>query len=171
MRFFKGDFVRSTVCFFLIFSFFFSGCNSFFNRNYSSDTISKKKMQASRKDAIIKDNKVLVTTVVTYLNDVSALAYYNREYFFIEIYNEDQVDYSNVIDYTLNGRDLLWIREIKSDEFDEILHPNNKWSRCYLVAFKGVSELETREMVLEMSIGRIGTMHFDFSLKIVPLSM
>lgn len=163
--------MRGVAFFVFVLMLFFSGCDSFFNRGYSVDIVSEKKIQASRKDAILKDNKVVMTVIATYLNNVSALAYYNREYFFIEIYNENQIDYSNVIDYTLNDRKPLWIREIKNDEFDEILRPNNKWSRCYLAAFSDISELESREMILKMNVGKVGVMSFDFSLKIVPLQM
>ena len=153
---------------FLLIVFLLVGCNSSF-MNSNKDVLAEKKSQASRKASISKGNKVLMTAIVTHLNDVSVMAYHNREYFFVEIYSEEEMDYGGIITYTLNGKSPLWVREIKSDEFDKILNPSNKWSRCYMVAFKTLSELELRNMVLTMEVSQLGKMEFDFTIKLLPL--
>lgn len=158
---------KIAVLYFLLF-LFFQGCNSFFSNNhYTLDIVSEKKVQASRKGEIIRGNKVLAIATVTHLNEVSALVYHGREYFFVELYSED--DIGDFIEYDLNNSNPLWVREIAQDEFDEILKPNNKWSRCFLVAFNAIGGIGAREIVLNMNIIGLGTMKFDFSFKILPM--
>lgn len=160
--------MKKSICFIILFSLFvFCGCNSFFSNSYTLDVVAEKKVQASRKGEILKDQKVVLVATVMHLNDVSVVAYHGREYFFVEIYDEGQLN--GYIDYKLNGSSPLWIREIQSDEFDEILKPNNKWSKCYLVAFKSVGKLELREMFLKMEVIGVGTMNFDFGFKSLPM--
>ncbi|WP_104696781.1 MULTISPECIES: hypothetical protein [unclassified Helicobacter] len=147
---------------------FFQGCNSFFSNNtYALDIVGEKKVQASRKGEIVKDNKVLVVATVTHLNEVSALTYRGREYFFVEFYSED--DIGNFVEYHLNKLKPLWVREITKDEFDEVLKPNNKWSKCYLVAFDSIGGIGAREMILGMDVVGFGIMEFDFGFKTLPM--
>ncbi|CBG39828.1 hypothetical protein [Helicobacter mustelae] len=148
---------------------FLEGCNTFFGQEDGVDILAEKKVQASRKAEIIENHKILMTMVVTYLNEVSELAYYNRKYFFVEIFQEDSSSDAPLIDYFLNGQKSLWVREIHEDEFDKILIPRNKWSKCFLVAFHDLNELESRDMVLKAEVSSMGTMTFDFSFKTLPM--
>lgn len=157
------------ILYFVIPLFLLSGCSTFFSSENNLDILDEKKVQASRKSEIIKDKKILMSMVVTHLNEVSVTAYYNREYFFVEIFQEDINDTLPLIDYSLNNQEPLWIREIKKDEFDKILSPSNKWSKCYLLAFKSLSNLGSRSMILKAKVASQGEMEFDFSFKTLPM--
>ena len=145
------------------------GCNSFFSNSYGFDIITEKKMQSSRKSEIIRDNRVEITTIITHLNEISPITYNNREYFFVEVYGEEPSNYEGMIDYMLNGEKPLWIREVQSDEFDEILSPSNRWSKCYLLAFRAVGKLASRDLLLDMKVIGLGDMSFDFGFKTLPM--
>ncbi|MCE3036688.1 hypothetical protein LW135_02425 [Helicobacter sp. faydin-H20] len=148
--------------------FVFLGCSTVFVSDDDIDILSEKKVQASRKGEIIKDKKNYMNMIVTHLNEVSQSAYNNREYFFVEIFQEEGDGDFSLVEYTLNGITPLWIREVKSDEFDEIIKPSNKWSKCYLLAFRKIANLESRDMVLNARVVSYGTMTFDFSFKTLP---
>ncbi|PAF52767.1 hypothetical protein [Helicobacter sp. 13S00477-4] len=155
--------------FFLI-ALFFLGCNSYYIDSYKPDIIAEKKIQASRKGQIIKNQKPVVIAVATHLNEVDDVVYGGREYFFVEIFSEDQSIFLNdMIDFTLFKKPPIWVREIKKDEFDEILHSSNKWSKVYLIAFNKLDPLSSRNAKLIMEVYGLGKIVFDFAYQAIPM--
>ncbi|WP_104748871.1 hypothetical protein [Helicobacter cetorum] len=159
----------------LVFLFFCLGCVSNFNEDtYTLDLVLEKKIQASRKGEITKDNVPIITAIATHLNDVDNGTYYYHEYFLVEIFtqNSDYID-NDYISYELFGRkptgsDPLWVREITKDEFDGILETTNKWSRAFLLAFPKLDYLAVKEAKLELNAYSLGAITFNFAYQ-VPL--
>lgn len=155
---------------FFIFIFLIYGCNSYYNISYKPDIVAEKKIQASRKAEIIKDNKPLVIAVAVHLNEVDDIVYGGREYFSVEIFSEDKnIFLNNMISFYLFGKSPIWSREIKKDEYDEILQPSNKWSKLYLVAFDKLDPLDSRKAKLVIEVYHVGKMVFDFSYQAIPM--
>ncbi|PAF48400.1 hypothetical protein BKH46_00355 [Helicobacter sp. 12S02634-8] len=154
------------VCMFVL----LSGCVSYYSGGYKPDVIVERKIQASRKGEIIKDEKPIVVAVATHLNEVDNVVYGGREYFFVEIFSERQdVFYHGMISFTLFGKPPIWVREIKKDEYDEILSASNKWSRTFLVAFDVLDPLASRKAKLVMDIYDVGKITFNFAYQAIPM--
>lgn len=152
--------------FFLIFCsvFIFIGCTSYYEDTYKPDIIFEKRIQASRKGEIQKNQKPVIVAVATHLNEVDNVIYGGREYFFVEIFSENKMIFlNNMINFTLFGKDPIWSREIRKDEFDEILHPSNKWSKSFLIAFDKLDPLASRDAKLVMKVYDFGEIVFDFA--------
>lgn len=147
----------------------FSGCASYYAQTYKPDILVEKKIQASRKGEILRDGKPEVIAIATHLNEVDEVIYNKREYFFIEVFSENKSIFLNgLITYDLFGNMPLWVREIKKDEFDEILHPSNRWSRVFLIAFFKLDSLVSRDAKLTMDLYGWGKIIFDFSYQAMP---
>ncbi|PAF49932.1 hypothetical protein BKH41_01115 [Helicobacter sp. 12S02232-10] len=149
---------------------FFLGCTSYYTDSYKPDVIVEKKIQASRKGEIIKDQKPVVVAVATHLNEVDNVIYGNREYFFVEVFSERQdIFYDGVISFTLFKKPPIWVREIKKDEYDTILSSSNKWSRSFLIAFNKLDSLASRKAKLVMDVYNFGKITFDFTYQAIPM--
>ncbi|GAA7613717.1 hypothetical protein HpJP0108_02660 [Helicobacter pylori] len=159
----------------LVFLFFCLGCVSNFSEDtYTPDLILEKKIQASRKGEITQNNVPIITAIATHLNDVDSGAYYDHEYFLVEIFtqNNDWID-DGYISYELFGtkpigKEPLWVREITKDEFDGILETTNRWSRAFLLAFDKLDYLAVQEAKLELDAYSLGKIVFNFAYQ-VPL--
>lgn len=142
----------------------FSGCTSYYIEIYKPDIVAERKIQASRKGEVLRNGKPEIIAIATHLNEVDEVVYGNREYFFVEVFSENKsVFLSGLITYKLFGKSPIWVREIKKDEFDQILHPSNRWSRVFLVAFFKLDPLVSRETKLTMDLYGWGKIVFDFS--------
>lgn len=64
----------------------------------------------------------------------------------------------------LNKIDPLYIRQINTDEYDELFRPLNKWSSCYLIAFPKISFISKENLVLNVTL-RDKTEVMDFGFK------
>lgn len=116
----------------------------------------------------------IITAIATHLNDVDSGAYYDHEYFLVEIFtqNNDWID-DGYISYELFGtkpigKEPLWVREITKDEFDGILETTNRWSRAFLLAFEKLDYLAVQEAKLELDAYSLGKIVFNFAYQ-VPL--
>ncbi|PAF42543.1 hypothetical protein [Helicobacter sp. 11S03491-1] len=152
--------------------FIFLGCSSYYADTYKPDIIVEKKIQASRKGEIIVNQKPVVVAVATHLNEVDDVIYGGREYFFVEIFSEEQGIFLNgVISFRLFNKPPIWSREIKKDEFDAILHPSNKWSKSFLIAFEKLDPLSSRSAKLVMEVYNLGKITFDFAYQAIPMQL
>ncbi|BDQ29518.1 hypothetical protein [Helicobacter ailurogastricus] len=158
-------------CLFLVFCLLFCGCANRFDTAYIPDFLEEKRTQATRKGEIIKDLRPVVSVFITHLNDVDPVTYHQREFFFVEIFTQDQSIYNNGgIGYTLYGTHgpttPMWVRPIDKDEFDKILRTTNKYSKAYLVAFKKLDYISEQDAKLDMEIDGLGEMHFNFATQV-----
>ncbi|WP_370690906.1 hypothetical protein [Helicobacter cappadocius] len=152
--------------------FIFLGCTSYYEDTYKPDIIFEKKIQASRKGEILKHQKPVVVAVAIHLNEVDNVIYSGREYFFVEIFSENKEIFLNdMIEFTLFGKSPIWSREITKDDFDEILHPSNKWSRNFLVAFDKLDPLASRDAKLVMKVYNLGKIVFNFAYEAAPMQI
>ncbi|PAF53430.1 hypothetical protein BKH42_05755 [Helicobacter sp. 13S00482-2] len=159
----------SMICFAI---FIFFGCTSYYEDTYKPDIIFEKKIQASRKGEILKNKKPILVAVAIHLNEVDNVIYGGREYFFVEIFSENKGIFLNdMIEFTLFGKTPIWSREITRDDFDEILHPSNKWSKTFLVAFEKLDPLASRDAKLMMKVYDLGQIVFDFAYQATPMQI
>ena len=147
------------------------GCG-FYNDSFKPEVLAEKKILNSRKAEIIKDNKVAMVVIATYLNNVNSDIYNTREYFLIEVFSELDI---SLIDYMHFGitsdEQFLWIREIDRDEFEGIIDVSNRWSRLFLVAFSDINEYDKKNLKLDMEVDTLGSMSFDFTYKVLEMQL
>lgn len=154
---------------FILLCFLFSGCG-IYNSSYKPGVLTEKKILSSRKDEIIKDNKVAIIAIATYLNNVYPDMYNTREYFLVEIFSELDIPFIDYMHFSItNNERFLWVREVKKDEFDEIINVSNKWSKVYLVAFSDLNEYDKKNLKLNLDIDNFGSMQFDFTYKVFEI--
>ncbi|MGX2970818.1 hypothetical protein [Helicobacter sp. T3_23-1059] len=157
-------------------SFFFTSCSTYFLRPFAPQTLEEKKIQATRSVQIIKDNQVETMVFATFLNDIEHSFYPNLMYFFVEITdaNHRQINLArfsfSLIDKQGNKHAPNYIKEFSKDEFDEIISPLNKWSQCYLVAFDKSSNIDEKNISLQMIVDD-ESYALDFSFYILPFSI
>lgn len=157
-------------------SFFLTSCSTYFSRPFAPQTLEEKKIQATRSIQIIKDNQVEIMVFATFLNDIEKSFYPNLMYFFVEITdaNHKKVNLArfsfSIIDKQGNKHFPNYIKEFSKDEFDEIISPLNKWSQCYLVAFDKSSNIDKKNISLQMNVDD-ESYALDFSFHILPFSI
>ncbi|WP_233707680.1 hypothetical protein [Helicobacter aurati] len=114
-------------------------------------------------------NELKIAARLTYLNDLDNLAYNNREYFFLEIFNDsDEVVIPDSLQITMFGKKPVWIRYISSEELDDILVLENNYGKGYLIAFQKPSIFLQKHIVIDLSIAHFGNASYDFSYKVIP---
>lgn len=148
------------------FSFFlFIGCTTYFSQTDFLNTPPELLAQNSRVVLLSSsDEKLKIAARLTHLNELDSSIYNGREYFFLEIFNDD--DYVVLPDsmrITMFGRKPLWMREVESREFDDILLLYNTMSYGYLIAFRTPSVFERKKMQVKLSIESFKPAVFDFS--------
>ncbi|WP_199766205.1 hypothetical protein [Helicobacter salomonis] len=146
-------------------------CSDNFAEAYKPDFLAEKRTQATRKGEVIVNLRPVLSALATHLNDVDPVLYHAREFFFVEIFTEDQSFLDNdAISYKLYGlrgfETPAWVREISKDEFDSVLHTTNKYARGFLVAFDKLNHIAQEEAKLEMDIAGLGTITFNFAYKV-----
>lgn len=149
----------------IILCFLFSGC-SYFSDIYKPTIISDQKVLSSRKSQI-QIGKESIIGIATYLNNVMPDIYNNGEYFFLELFSEIDIPIMFMDFSIVNNASFKWIREVNSNDFDEVITTDNKWSKAYLIAFNKVREQDKKNMKLYIDIANIGSMYFDFTYKVL----
>ncbi len=152
----------------------FVSCTNYFEKGYHPELLEERKIQATRKFQIIRNDKIDLVVFATYLNDIERTYYKNLEYFFIEIYapSQEPIIFKRLrIDLaTRDGKSWLepqYIRLLNKNEYDEVLHPINKWSNCYLVAFAKSTLIDTDKMLLRIVVDEQEE-KLDYSFKVIP---
>lgn len=149
----------------------FGGCG-LYHTSYKPGVLAEKKILSSRKAEIIKQGKVEMIMIATHLNNVNPTIYHTREYFFLEVFSELDIPLINYMQFQITrNKRLLWIREVKKDEFDEVINISNKWSRGFLVAFDSIDEHDKKNLTLKVTIDNVGQMNFDFTYKVFEMQL
>lgn len=152
---------------FILLCFLFGGCG-FYKDSFKPEVLAEKKILSSRKAEIIKDNKVSMVVIATYLNNVNPYIYNTREYFLIEVFSELDIPLIDYMHFSItNNEFFLWMREVNKDEFDNIINTSNKWSKLFLVAFSDIDEYDEKNLKLNMEVDNIGSMSFDFTYQVL----
>lgn len=158
----------------LVFAFTFVSCTNYFEKGYRPELLEERKIQATRKFQIIRNDKIDLVVFATYLNDIERTYYKNLEYFFIEIYapSQEPIIFKRLrINLATHDRkswlDPQYIRLLNKDEYDEVLRPINKWSNCYLVAFAKSTLIDADKMLLRIAVDEHEE-RLDYSFKVIP---
>ncbi len=143
----------------------FGSCSSYFNSLKHLKVSPETLAQNSRMVLLAsQDDKLKIVAKMTYLNEIDNSIYRNREYFFLEIFNDDEdVILPDSMQITMFNRKPLWIRPINTDELDDILVLENELSSGYLIAFRRASAFEQKKINIELSITNFKKGVFDFS--------
>lgn len=158
--------LKSLLYYFLVlFCLLFSGCTTYFSKSDFLDTPPELLAQNSRVVLLVStDEKLKIAARLTHLNELDSSIYNGREYFFLEIFNDDDyVVLPDSMQITMFGRKPLWIREVESREFDDVLLLYNTMSYGYLIAFRLPSIFERKKMQIELNIESFKPAIFDFS--------
>ncbi len=149
-------------------------CTNYFEKGYHPQMLEEKKIQATRKLQTIRNDKIDLVIFATYLNDIERTYYKNLEYFFIEIYAPSQepiiLQRLHIQIATRDGKTWLdpqYMRLLGKDEYDAVLHPINKWSNCYLVAFVKSPLIDTDNMLLRIMVDEQVSI-LDYGFKVIP---
>lgn len=154
---------------------FSTACTSYFEEGYYPTVLKEKKIQATRKFQITHDGKIDLVVLATYLNDIERSYYKNLVYFFLEVYAPSQEPINlkrlGVEIATQHGWiEPRYIRLLGRDEYDKVLQPTNKWSRCYFVAFAKPAGLELDKMRLRVTVDEQEA-QLDFAFKSLPFQV
>ena len=156
---------------FILLCFLFGGCG-FYKDSFKPEVLTEKKILSSRKAEIIRDNKVSMVVIATYLNNVNEEIYHTREYFLIEVFSELDIPLIHYMNFNItDNKSFLWIREVKKDEFDEIINTSNKWSKLFLVAFDGIDTHSKKHLRLNIDIDTLGSVNFDFTYQVLEMQL
>lgn len=176
----------------------FSGCSNYFNREFQFEMLEEKKIQATRKAEITKNNKTTLVIFATHVNDIHYKFYKDLEYFFIEIYSplnepinikrfsfdleatkgfsRELKQSSNFLknpyekDSKISELKPVYVNFISPKDYDSLFKPTNKWSKCFLVAFPKLSEVDRESIKLKIFVDGKPLL-FDFSFKTLPFSV
>lgn len=159
-------FIKSILyCLLFLFCILFASCTTYFSKVDFLNPPPELLAQNSRVVLLASsDEKLKIAARLTHLNELDSSIYNGREYFFLEIFNDD--DYVVLPDsmrITMFGRKPLWIREVESREFDDLLTIYNTMSDGYLIAFRPPSVFERKKMQIELNIESFNPAIFDFS--------
>lgn len=162
----KINFLPIFVAFFIT---FFSSCSSYFSKSATSQTPPQEVAQNSRVVLLGgEDNKLKIAARMTYLNPLDSSIFHNREYFFLEIFNDDSdVLLPLSMQVSMFGRKPLWLRKVDSDELDSMLKLENNLSEGYLIAFYPAGPFEQKHIKVVLNIATFEPATFDFSFAIL----
>lgn len=149
----------------LLFCVLCFGCSSYFSKSEFLDTPTELLAQNSRMVLLSGvDEKLKIAARLTHLNSLDSSIYNGREYFFLEIFNDDEyVIVPDSMQLSMFGIKPLWIRPIEAREFDDLLVLHNNLSNGYLIAFRYPSVFEKKNMKIELNIETFKPAVFDFS--------
>ncbi len=153
----------------LFFCISFAGCATYFSKSAFLEAPPELLAQNSRIVLLASnDEKLKIVARLTYLNDLDSSIYNGREYFFLEIFNDDEyVVLPESMQLTMFGRKPLWMRSIEEREFDDLLTLYNTMSNAYLIAFNTPSVFERKRMQIKLSVQSFQPAVFDFSYVIL----
>lgn len=153
----------------LLFCVLCFGCSSYFSKSEFLDTPTELLAQNSRMVLLSGvDEKLKIAARLTHLNSLDSSIYNGREYFFLEIFNDDEyVIVPDSMQLSMFGRKPLWIRPIEAREFDDLLTLYNNLSNGYLIAFRYPSAIQKKRMKVKISIESFEPVTFDFSYVIL----
>lgn len=147
------------------------GCG-FYGDSFKPEVLAEKKILASRKAEIIRNGRVEMIMIATYLNNVNPQIYHTREYFFLEVFSQNDAILPESMAFGItDDAQFLWIREVEKDEFDEVINVSNRWSRGFLVAFDSIDEYSKRNLALNVAINALGEMRFDFAYQVFEMQL
>lgn len=147
----------------------FSGCSTYFTKGEGMQ-ISPQVLSQNSRVALLSssDEKLKIAMRMTYLNDIDSSLFHNREYFFLEIFNDDEdVVLPDSMQISMFNRKPLWIRKVESSELDSILKLENSLAEGYLIAFRPVGPFEAKKIKVDMKIANFKDASFDFSYSIL----
>lgn len=153
-----------------------SSCTIYLNRDFAPQTLEEKKIQATRSFQVIKDNQVQTMLFATFLNGIEKSFYPNLMYFFVEITdaNHEKINlarFSFLLQDKKGQKHIPhYIKELSKNEFDEIISPLNRWSQCYLIAFEKSSQIDEKNVQLQVLVDD-EPYELDFSFHILPFSI
>lgn len=152
------------VTLFLLLAFFLQSCVTYFSDIKSYNIQAQKREQETRTALISQNDKIKFIVKLTRLNPLDSLFYKNREYFFLEVYSDDATfPIPDFLELKLRGIRSLWIREVKRDEFDNLLYTQNRWSKGFLVAFNKIPAGSEKNIKVVLKIIGFNEVIFDFS--------
>lgn len=153
----------------LLFCVLCFGCSSYFSKSEFLDTPTELLAQNSRMVLLSGvDEKLKIAARLTHLNSLDSSIYNGREYFFLEIFNDDEyVIVPDSMQLSMFGRKPLWIRPVEAREFDDLLTLYNNLSNGYLIAFRYPSAIQKKRMKVKISIESFEPVIFDFSYVIL----
>ncbi|GAB0172932.1 hypothetical protein NHP164001_09480 [Helicobacter trogontum] len=162
MQLFFKKFLGYVLLFFYV---FYLGCSSYFSKSEFLDTPPELLAQNSRMILLSgADKKLKIAARLTHLNSLDSSIYNGREYFFLEIFNDDEYTVMpDSMQLSMFGRKPLWIRPIDTRELDDLLTLQNNLSSGYLIAFRYPSVFEKKSMKVQLSIESFEPAVFDFS--------
>lgn len=149
----------------LFFSLLCFGCSSYFTKSEFLDIPHELLAQNSRVILFSdKDEKLKITARLTHLNGLDNGIYNGRQYFFLEIFNDDDnAILPDSMQISMFDKKPLWMRHVESREFDDLLFLQNNLSSGYLIAFKNISATQRKKMKIKISIESFEPKVFDFS--------
>ncbi|WP_202391495.1 hypothetical protein [Helicobacter saguini] len=183
-----AKFASSKANFFIIFVIFFitffSSCSSYFSKSANEQTPPQQLAQNSRivllsgsddtfKSQNVAQNenkgeKLKIAVRMTYLNPLDSSIFHNREYFFLEIFNDDEdVLLPDSMQVSMFGRKPLWLRKVDKNELDSMLKLENTLSEGYLIAFRPAGPFEQKHIKVVLNIATFEPATFDFSFAIL----
>lgn len=153
----------------LCFCFLFLGCSTYFTKSGDDTTPPQVLAQNSRIVLLSSsDEKLKIAARMTYLNSIDSSIFNNREYFFLEIFNDDEeVILPDSMQISMFGRKPLWIRKIDSNEYDDMILLENSLSEGYLIAFLPAGAFEQKRIKVDLKIANFDKATFDFSYAVL----
>ncbi|RDU63594.1 hypothetical protein CQA53_08220 [Helicobacter didelphidarum] len=141
------------------------GCSSYFGKNEHLTIAPQTLAQNSRMVLLSsQDSKLKIAARLTYLNEIDSSIFHGREYFFLEIFNDDEnIVLPDSMQLTMFNRKPLWIRQINQKELDDMLVLENDLSDGYLIAFRRANAFEQKKIQIALSLPNYRVGVFDFS--------
>lgn len=148
---------------------FFISCSSYFTKSEHLNAPPQLISQNSRVVLLSsKDDKLKIIARMTYLNPIDSSVFYNREYFFLEIFNDDEnVIVPDSMQLSMFGKKPLWFRKVDNNEYDDVIMLENNLSSGYLIAFRQAGAFEQKRIKVDMKISNFSTATFDFSYAVL----
>ncbi len=147
----------------------FTNCSSYFSKSEFLKNPPELIAQNSRMALLVSDDgKLKVVARLMHLNEVDGGVYKNREYFFLEIFNDDEdVVLPDSMRITMFDKPPLWIRGVEGRELDDVLFLDNSLSYGFLIAFNRPSVFKLKNMEIKLVVDNFQPAIFNFSYTIL----
>lgn len=157
----------------LITGLFLCGCSSYFSEIKHIKISPQTLTQSSRIGLFTSDdNELKIATRLTYLNDLDNLIYSGREYFFLEIFNDSEdVVLPDSLQISMFNKKPVWIRQVQTEELDDILVLENQYAIGYLIAFQKPPIFLQKHIVVDLTIANFGKVSYNFSYAVISSTL